>query len=432
MKIRNKMAIALRMARKNLLVSVILFWIGLICFSLFGRMWTEYRNSGRWIAEYQKIQNFDADKMQYLECTRFLTQDYELDNTVIGTMMDELRALDGVSWFGTYQYNGLNFEEFQQESYLSYARAHGSRESDEFLRAGYARTMWIYGDAWDFCKIRMIDGSDIAIPQEDADGNIPVIAGYQFRELLHEGDLLHHENKTYRVVGILASGSRYLINGAHKGSGGCINLDWALMVGTSPEYYSGSYNNFRESMYFQIEDGSSPEEVENQILNVLDRYEYHGWCESVADMTRKIQQENDEYTQHQRILCVLIVLITICSLGIISLLEIQNSKYAIGVWGLCGISPKETQEILAMRYAVMAMLACAVSATIEGIRAYRRASIGNYGAVVVNLEWKLFFSETVWVVVICAIAVLAVIFLMCRFLLKDKLIMELMAEKEVS
>lgn len=85
-----------------------------------------------------------------------------------------------------------------------------------------------------------------------------------------------------------------------------------------------------------------------------------------------------------------------------------------------------------MRYAVMAMLACAVSATIEGIRAYRRASIGNYGAVVVNLEWKLFFSETVWVVVICAIAVLAVIFLMCRFLLKDKLIMELMAEKEVS
>ena len=37
MKIRNKMAIALRMARKNLLVSVILFWIGLICFSLFGR-----------------------------------------------------------------------------------------------------------------------------------------------------------------------------------------------------------------------------------------------------------------------------------------------------------------------------------------------------------------------------------------------------------
>ena len=66
--------------------------------------------------------------MQYLECTRFLTQDYELDNTVIGTMMDELRALDGVSWFGTYQYNGLNFEEFQQESYLSYARAHGSRE----------------------------------------------------------------------------------------------------------------------------------------------------------------------------------------------------------------------------------------------------------------------------------------------------------------
>ena len=92
MKIRNKMAIALRMARKKLLVSVILFWIGLICFSLFGRMWTEYRNSGRWIAEYQKIQNFDADKMQYLECTRFLTQDYELDNTVIGTMMDELRA----------------------------------------------------------------------------------------------------------------------------------------------------------------------------------------------------------------------------------------------------------------------------------------------------------------------------------------------------
>ena len=52
MKIRNKMAIALRMARKKLLVSVILFWIGLICFSLFGRMWTEYRNSGRWIAEY--------------------------------------------------------------------------------------------------------------------------------------------------------------------------------------------------------------------------------------------------------------------------------------------------------------------------------------------------------------------------------------------
>ena len=36
------------------------------------------------------------------------------------------------------------------------------------------------------------------------------------------------------------------------------------------------------------------------------------------------------------------------------------------------------------------------------------------------------------VVVICAIAVLAVIFLMYRFLLKDKLIMELMAEKEVS
>ena len=32
----------------------------------------------------------------------------------------------------------------------------------------------------------------------------------------------------------------------------------------------------------------------------------------------------------------------------------------------------------------------------------------------------------------CVIAVLAVIFLMCRFLLKDKLIMELMAEKEVS
>lgn len=62
MKIRNKMAIALRMARKKLLVSVILFWIGLICFSLFGRMWTEYRNSGRWIAEYQKIQNFDATK----------------------------------------------------------------------------------------------------------------------------------------------------------------------------------------------------------------------------------------------------------------------------------------------------------------------------------------------------------------------------------
>lgn len=223
-----------------------------------------------------------------------------------------------------------------------------------------------------------------------------------------------------------------MINGAHKGSGGCINLDWTLMVGTSPEYYSGSYNNFRESMYFQIEDGSSPDEVENQILNVLDRYKYHGWCESVADMTRKIQQENDEYTQHQRILCVLIVLITICSLGIISLLEIQNSKYAIGVWGLCGISPKETQEILAMRYAVMALLACAVSAVIEGIRAYRRASIGNYGAVVVNLEWKLFYNETVWVVVICAIAVLAVIFLMYRFLLKDKLIMELMAEKEVS
>ena len=32
----------------------------------------------------------------------------------------------------------------------------------------------------------------------------------------------------------------------------------------------------------------------------------------------------------------------------------------------------------------------------------------------------------------CVIAVLAVIFLMYRFLLKDKLIMELMAEKEVS
>ena len=39
MKIRNKMAIALRMARKKLLVSVILFWIGLICLDGIQKQW---------------------------------------------------------------------------------------------------------------------------------------------------------------------------------------------------------------------------------------------------------------------------------------------------------------------------------------------------------------------------------------------------------
>ena len=56
-------------------------------------------------------------------------------------------------------------------------------------------------------------------------------------------------------------------------------------------------------------------------------------------MTQKIQQENDEYTQHQRILCVLIVLITICSLGIISLLEIQTVSMRLAFGG-CVASAK--------------------------------------------------------------------------------------------
>ena len=62
------------MIRRNRLSSAALLIIVFLCFSMFGRIWTEIAEQKQWETEYQTIQNGETGEWNYLEYTRFPSQ----------------------------------------------------------------------------------------------------------------------------------------------------------------------------------------------------------------------------------------------------------------------------------------------------------------------------------------------------------------------
>ncbi len=432
MNIRNRILIGFGMIRRNRLSSAALLIIVFLCFSMFGRIWTEIAEQKQWETEYQTIQNGETGEWNYLEYTRFPSQETELDNKKTAGMLDQLWALDGVKKLAAYQYNAVEFDELSDPAlgYQEFAKSIGSTESEAFLSRA-VRAVWMYGDAWEFCRLDTSEGEIPKNSQElPEDHVIPIIAGARLKDFFYLGREFHAAGQRYRVVGILKKGSRFLANDAYGEIRGYVDLDQVILTNAQPEYYSGAYVNFQGNVYFQVQDGVSDFDAEREILTVLEQYQYHGWCESIGGMFKRTGMFWKKQLQNRQFLCVLTVAAAGMAAGIVVLLEIQGKRYGFGVWRLCGVSMQELLWFLGVRYGMPAAGGFAAAMAATGIYAHRSAAAINACHVINDLKEKIFWSSTFAVTGIAEILAVIVLIVLCYLLLRKKTVMQLMAQAD--
>lgn len=303
--------------------------------------------------EIKLIQCVNKPKSTYH--VTFLDMNRNDENTEkMKAVIADIQKKAGISGGKFYTYS-LRFEELQNEEYYKVNHTEWPFELDpeqerimeEANVDGLQDMIFIDSGLVSMCRIRLADGRTAEDAIKEYEGRNPVLVGYDYRNLVAQGDTLTEDRtkQQYVVAGILAEDSEWVSYNDISPDYAPLSLnhlfltcarekvvkrvdDGTEIVWRDEMETESAYGN---SVYFVADSALSSTEVTQWIASLESKHDFPLECGTVADILQDSITENVRQMQLFIISAVIALIVTalsICMASITSLL-IRTKEYAV-------------------------------------------------------------------------------------------------------
>ncbi len=128
----------------------------------------------------------------------------------INQLIEGLEDAEGVAGGGAYYQTDIRIAELKERPGLGEIL----QKNNIFFVSMYPDVVYADEDLLCLCKARLESGSMDDFSRKTENGHVPVIAGYDYKAILEQGEVLTDEisGKTYEVIGFLEQGNRFFEN----------------------------------------------------------------------------------------------------------------------------------------------------------------------------------------------------------------------------
>lgn len=395
MKLHHLCILIIRSLRNRFWYLLLMLVTSSCAFYLLGNTLNQYYSKMAWIGYYDPLLSQSDESLYYLEYSRYPDQQPFSENSVLGEMFGKLRGLDGIDWFGCYQYTSFPFEELKDNSaFAAYALRCYPDASESFCQRGSLRLLVLYEDAWSLCKLG-IDAQK-EIPEYDDSNQGLAYIGNDWKGYFQVNDTLHYNSFEWKIAGVLDQGSRFLGPRIYMGVGSYIDLDQCVVIDGTLGLPEGLYNNFADATYFRFAPDADREQVTAEILAVLKEYNYYGWCKSVNEMKMEEEEEIKETSRMSLQLTGLIAVLAVTVLLTAESMSILSRKKEFGIWNANGVYESDIVKHIALELIGITVSAFTISAVILLRQIQEAEKRVNRGEIVYSLERFSFWTFTCW------------------------------------
>ena len=197
----------------------------------------------------------------------------------------------------------------------------------------------------DLCKLEVIEGSNV-LSQELENGAIPVIAGYNYKDLLNVGDVFNnyydsYEGEKYQVIGILKEGENWLSdNEIGSDINYCKCLDNYLVVGSCKVLD----NSFVSTGYFYVTKEDA-KQASAKADNIINSFGYFAESKSITDKLEDSLSEERELLKMYIGTLLFLGSIGIITLSAISILSVIITKKDIAIMYSIGFTLRDMKRV---------------------------------------------------------------------------------------
>ncbi len=251
----------------------------------------------------------------------------------ISNYIRQLKMIHSIKSAGSYVYANDMWEELQTpDAYLP--RYKTAEENPDYVQgAGVLQNLYYMDtDVSGLCNVYLTDGRTLqeAFSGIDKDtDNIPVLAGYNFRDIVGEGKVYHSalSGQTYRIIGFLEEESTWLSNDLFYTDNIAVSLDNVFLVPW--KYENGS--PFPNSIFGVLQNGNDYIEVKQQIQQLAAAQGLYVSVSTLEEKIKEFKQEQSQYLKFGLMICLIVVISVFLAVGtnVITSVLLQRNTYGI-------------------------------------------------------------------------------------------------------
>lgn len=344
-------------------------------------------------------------------------------------MYEQIRAVDGVAAVGGYQCGTMCFEELPTLRGFSDVNQTLFEWNSEEASQKYIQAVIYYGNISSMFNLWTEAGERVGslVSQKGSeDDPYPLYIGYEYKDCLKIGQLLHQDGVVFCVEGILERESRMIVEGGYHLTQGLIDMDKCILVPYSPQLPSYIIGNQQDSTYYMMETTADPTVVMEQIDRILNEKGYTGWSRDVKMLAEAKKRELESESTSLFIFMALtggMAMAVFLTAGIMNTLFRQKE---LGVWLSQGITWKDVRLCVCMEQVGIHVIAALSAAVILWKEVEHTLMWCNQELRVYSLADYVFSSRTIWFMFVFHLAGILLVVMVSLNILKAKTANELL------
>ena len=271
---------------------------------------------------------------------------------------EEHNNIEGVLGAGMFMYGHTFISEFMDDTRFQKINEYIINEEVSSLemdipelvemRMKTTKMLLVDNDISDLCKLEVENGSnDLCIKLDN--GTIPVIAGYNYRDLLNVGDTFTnysdvYNHEKYEIIGILKQGQVWL---SENELGSSINYSKCLdnyLVAGSCQLLDASFSSVG---YMYITDNND-KYVSKKVDSIINSYGYSAKSKTVDEKLEESLSEERDLLKMYVGTFLFLGSIGILTLSTISVLSVIITQKDIGIMYSIGFTLRDMKKITVM------------------------------------------------------------------------------------
>lgn len=286
----------------------------------------------------EKMLQPDSEEF-YQVCILDMNIEDETFGARLNQLIRDISTLDNVAGFGIHYDTNEILEELCGDERLT-----DILEKHSFMGyvGNYPYIMYAEADMLQACGAKLCQGS---YADYEAEGDaIPVLAGYDYREILSVGDTLtaRGSGQIYRVVGILEQDSRFFYkNDIVGGMDAYTSLDAYLVIPAlayGMEENSLGASQYMNTICFYVEDKQAAESACSEILQLAEKDQMGIEIKSLEQLFDENEQSEAEEIRMTIILAYTVVVLALVALTVTGIVQILTHKREYAIMLSCGFS----------------------------------------------------------------------------------------------
>lgn len=263
----------------------------------------------------------------------------------------EINDISGVKGAGMFTYSYILVEEFaDKEEFqdinlavaMSESRVNQTGAGQQEWQKKLTNVLCVDNSISGLCSLNVASGSNDLSEASD-DGSIPVLVGYNYRELLKIGDTFTNatNGEVYKIIGILEKGAKWLSDNEIGSSiNYCTELDNYIVVGSS-ELLDGLFSS-TGFIYIMDNDVNLNS---NRIDSIIENYGYFAESKSIKQVLDESLKDEKSLLEKYSAILLFLGSIGILTLTSISMVSVLTAKRDMGILYSVGFTLKDLIKI---------------------------------------------------------------------------------------